>query len=73
MSEGYALAVPPEYIQAITHPTMWDKIRSLPAEAFNEYMYIVVEKSLAQHGIDLKFTEEEKAASLEQLMQPWEE
>lgn len=73
MNEGYALAVPPEYIQALTHPTLYDKIKQLPVEAFNEYIYSVVEVTLKERGIDLKFTEEEKAASLEQLMQPWEE
>lgn len=70
MNEGYALAVPPEYIQAITHPTMWDKIRQLPAEDFNEWLYAVVENALKKCGVGVEITDETKAATLKQLMQP---
>lgn len=69
-NEGYALAASPEDIRAITNPTLWDKIRSLPAEDFVEYLYLIVASMFEQNGIDFEITEENKAATLAQLTQP---
>lgn len=73
MAEEYAIGVPAEYIQMIEHPTMWDKIRQLPAEAFNEWLYAVVKNAVKTLGIDVEITDEMKAATLKQLTEPWEE